>query len=266
MDRKRLPTFCFALLTYLAAVKTLLYLVGFLSNRFVSRGIDDGAVVSTPLAVAIDLALLLSFFVVHSLMARSWCKEQLARLVSPTAERSVYLLVSCVQLWLIFLLWKPLPGAVWQLRAPEWAGLVWAVAILGWLTSLLAIRNLDHLRLFGLRTAWQELRGQERDEETLVQRRIHGVVRNPMYLGFLVGIWATPEMSRGHVLFAVACSAYILLGVRMEERSLLRRYGAEYQLYRERVGRFLPRRPLFKPAASEGRRSTLPKEAAKETD
>ena len=215
--------------------------MGFLSNRFVSRGIDDGQVVAPFLALAIDLALLVSFFGVHSLMARSRFKERWVRIVSPGLERSVYILVSCLQLWLIFLLWRPLPEMVWHIRSPTWARLVWAVAILAWLTSLLAIRNLDYLRLFGLRRSWQALRGRETANETLVQTGVHGMVRNPMYLGFLVGIWATPEMSFGHLLFAVASSVYVVVGVRMEERSLLRQYGAEFQRYRERVGRFFPR-------------------------
>lgn len=234
-----LPGFVFALITYVVAVKTLLYLIGFLSNRFVSRGIDQGPETATTAALWINAALLLSFFVVHSLMARQAFKDRLHRVVDPIVERSLYIVVACLQLWLIFTAWRAMPHKVWHLEAP-WATAVWGVAIAAWLTSLLAIRNLDHVQLFGLRHPWQRLRGQPLRKDDLIENRIHGVVRHPMYLGFLVGVWATPEMSQGHLLFAGSCAIYILIGIAMEERKLLRQYGERYANYRQRVGGLIP--------------------------
>jgi len=56
-------------------------------------------------------------------------------------------------------------------------------------------------------------------------REANGWRKLPAVLGILIGIWAAPRMSAGHVVFAASLTAYILIGVRFEERSLLRDLG-----------------------------------------
>jgi protein-S-isoprenylcysteine O-methyltransferase Ste14 len=73
-------------------------------------------------------------------------------------------------------------------------------------------------------------------------------VRHPMMLGLLVAFWATPWMTAGHLLFAIAASGYIALGVRFEERDLRRQLGDVYGQYARRVPRFVPRPPKSVPA------------------
>lgn len=224
----------YAWLAYFLYARSLLYLIGFLAGWRVAKTIDGGAG-PWPRALLVDLTLLVAFAVPHSLLARPDVKQRLWGPVPPAAERSTYVLVSALSLAALIALWQPWPRVLWQVEAPALCWLLWTLFASGWLLGLAATKTHGHFRLFGVRAAWREARGQPAETPRLRTTGLYAHLRHPMYLGFLVGCWVTPSMTAGHALFAAVMTAYALLGARLEERDLAARFGEEYAAYRRRV-------------------------------
>jgi protein-S-isoprenylcysteine O-methyltransferase Ste14 len=124
---------------------------------------------------------------------------------------------------------------------------------MGWLIALFSTFQIDHFELFGLRQVVDALRGVADRMQAFKTPLLYRLVRHPLMLGLLLAFWATPHMTAGHLLFAVATTGYILIGVRLEERDLVAVFGASYEQYRQRVPMLLPRLPGGAPIAPETR-------------
>ena len=227
-------------LCYLAFLPTFLYAIGFTSGRVVPKAIDDGAPAPLAVALAIDVALLGLFAVQHSVMARPGFKRWWTRVVPKPVERSTYVLLASAVLALLFWQWRPLPMPVWQADDPALRVALDAVAALGWLTVLGSTFLLSHFELFGLRQVYNAMRGHTEPPPVLHTPGLYKVVRHPIYLGFLIAFWSTPDMTVGHLLFAIGCSGYILIGIALEERDLITTFGEAYRRYRREVRMLLP--------------------------
>jgi protein-S-isoprenylcysteine O-methyltransferase Ste14 len=237
----RIATFVYAVLSYAVFFATFLYAVGFVGNVVVAKSIDSGA--SGPLATAllVNAGLLALFALQHSVMARPAFKRAWTRLVPEPAERSTYVLASSVALIVLFWLWQPIGGVVWDMQSPVLRLTLLALCAAGWLTVLATTFLLNHFDLFGLRQGWLHLRGRPYTALVFRTPGPYRVVRHPLYVGWLLAFWATPTMTAAHLLFAVLTAGYILVAIRLEEADLLEVHGEQYRRYRARVGMLLPR-------------------------
>ena len=229
----------YALLTYALFLAVTVYSVFFFAGRGLPRTIDSGPQAPWPAAVAVDLGLLLLFAVQHSVMARPWFKRRWTRVVPAAAERSTYVLATCAVLILQFGLWRPLDGRVWTVRGPG-AWLLTAVYAAGWLLAFVATGLISHPDLFGLRQAWLHLLRRDYQPPAFTERGAYRWVRHPLMTGFLVVFWATPAMTTGHLLFAVAATGYIGAGLAFEEHDLRAQLGDVYRGYAARVPALVP--------------------------
>lgn len=226
---------------YAAFLVAILYGVGFVENFAVPTALDGRQSSSVSLAVAIDVALLALFAVQHSIMARPRFKVWWTSFIPHSIERSTFVLLTSLILLLLFWQWRPLDAIVWRVDNTIGSSVLLAVSLFGWLLALISTFLINHFDLFGLRQVYLSWRRQTYTNLPFRVVGLYRLVRHPMMLGFVIAFWATPRMTAGHLLFAVATTAYILVAVRfLEERDLVTALGEPYAAYRRRVPMLLP--------------------------
>jgi methanethiol S-methyltransferase len=236
----RAATLIYGLASYLIFSLSFGYAPAFVGNFLVPKSIDTGPDTAPAQAVLINVLLLAAFTIPHSVMARPAFKRWWTRIIPASCERSTYVLISSLLLILVFWQWRPIVSTVW--RVEGWpAAMLTAMFWLGWAIAMASTFQIDHFELFGLRQIVDALRGVAHRMQAFKTPLLYRLVRHPLMLGLLLAFWATPHMTAGHLLFAVINTAYILVGVKLEERDLVAVFGATYELYRRRVPMLLPR-------------------------
>lgn len=232
----------YAVIAYLAFLATALWAVAWVGDFLAPKTIDSGAPVDPASALLVDLPLLALFAVQHSVMARPAFKRVWARLVPPAIERATYVLASSVALLVLFAAWRPIPIVVWDVGPSTAArGAAWALYALGWVLVVASTFMIDHAHLLGLAQAWSALRARAEVEPSFRVVLLYRFVRHPLMVGFLVAFWATPRMTVGHLVFALATTGYVVVGVRLEEKDLERALGDGYRRYQKEVPMLVPR-------------------------
>lgn len=226
--------------SYLAFVLSFLYAIGFVGNIVVPRSIDHGVAAPIGQAIVVNLLLLGLFAVQHSVMARPVFKRWWTRVVPEPLERSTYVLLASLVLFLLYWQWRSMPAEIWDIRSQAGRLVVWALFWVGWLTVFSGSFMISHFDLFGLRQVYAVWQGKPQGDIGFRAPMLYRLVRHPLMLGFIVAFWAAPTMTAGHLLFAVTTTAYILIAVQFEERDLVALLGAQYRNYRQEVPMLLP--------------------------
>jgi protein-S-isoprenylcysteine O-methyltransferase Ste14 len=235
-----LVAFLYGIASYLVFFVTFLYAIGFVTGVLVPKTIDTGTVVPTSEALGINLLLMSIFAVQHSVMARKQFKRWWTKFVPKSVERSTYVLFSSLALILVCSEWRPMPTVVWDIDDPQIAMAVTALSFIGFLIVLSSTFLINHFELFGLHQVTNNFAGNPMPVPRFRTPLYYKFVRHPLYLGFIIAFWAAPVMTLGHLLFAAVTSAYILIGILLEERDLIDLFGDEYRRYKSRVSMLVP--------------------------
>ena len=236
----KIVAFLYGLTAYLIFFVTFLYAIGFTSGLVVPKTIDTGPVVPMEEALIVDILLMSLFAVQHSVMARRQFKQWWTRFVPASVERSTYVLCASLALILLFWQWRPISTVVWHVPDGQTAVAIMGLSFVGWLLVLLSTFLINHFELFGVHQVVTNLAGRTMAAPRFKTPVLYKVVRHPIYLGFIIAFWAAPVMTVGHMLFAAVTTAYIFVGIFLEERDLIELFGDEYRRYRERVAMLIP--------------------------
>ena len=236
----RASVLLYGIVAYAAFLATISYAAGFVGNFLVPKSIDS--VPTTPFwtALLINAGLLALFAVQHSVMARPLFKRWVTRFIPVATERSTYTLTASLALAVVFWLWQPMGGVVWEVNHPISRILLHAGCAFGWLLVLATTFLINHFDLFGLRQVWLHFCGRNYAALKFTTPGPYKLIRHPLYLGFFFAFWCTPTMSAAHLFFAVMTAGYILVGIYLEERDLQIAHP-EYVDYKQRTPMLVPR-------------------------
>ena len=231
----------YSVVVYAFFLATFTYAIFWVEGVFTPTTIDSGVPGDPVMSLVINGALLALFAVQHTVMARPSFKRWWTKVVPKEMERSTFVLAATLALALLLWLWRPLPDLVWSIEDPVMSAIVLAISWSGWALLLISTFLISHFHLFGLSQGWAKILKIKEGDGAFVTPLFYKWIRHPLYLGFILAFWAAPQMSVGHLFFAVMTTGYIFVGIWFEERDLVAHFGERYLTYRRQVGMLVPK-------------------------
>jgi len=239
MTRKSLML-AYAVGAYFLATASLVYIMGFLADFGVPKGISDGEATTPWVAILVDGVLVGLFGLHHSVTARTSFKRWWTKIIPAPIERATYLYMTAIMTALLVFFWRPVPITVWQVHSELAAGFIFAAYLAVWTMMSAATFHFGHFSFFGLAQAWQNFRQSPPKTSSMTARYLYALVRHPISLGWMLAPLVMPHLTVGHVVFAASTFVYIMLATPFEEADLINALGKPYIDYRNRVPIFVP--------------------------
>ena len=234
----------YSLVCYAIGVSALVGLILFIGDLYLPVTINHASSIapgfSGAVAIIWNLVLIAAWGYIHSLMADPRFKEKWTKIVPAAIERSTYLVFVGITTALLILLWAPLPHVIWDVSGTTFGTVLWVMFFAGWVITLLSTFMINHFHLFGLQQAFKGITETQSKTESFVTPMFYKLVRHPIMTGVFIGIWSAPEMTTGRLVIAIGMTAYILFGVRHEEKTLIADLGDDYLNYKKTTASIIP--------------------------
>lgn len=229
-------TFAYGLISYLLFVISVLWLIPFLGNVIVPKTVDTGPATLFSHALVINLILIGLFGVQHSVMARTAFKKWWTKIIPAPIERSTYVLLSSLLLLLLLWQWRPMLDTVWHVENTIGRALLIGIFWAAWLLELITWMP-PHFDLFGLRQAYL---GDQYIAPAWKITAFNRYVRQLPMTAYIIGFWAAPTMTVGHLILAIGITVYILAAIYAKERDMADALGEPYLEYKQNTPMLFP--------------------------
>ncbi len=229
----RVIYFIVSILCYVAGVGSMV-----LFFWFIQFGIDQTVAPFSWQAVISNTALFMIFPIQHSVLARTSIKEKIQKLGPPLLERPIYVATSGIAMLIIIFGWQRFGPFLYRFQTSLPFDLAFYFAIT---LILLAIRNLNHNSMFGLKQGYALWKKVELPDKGLQTSGLYGRIRHPLTSLLIIAMWSHESMTLSRLQWNALFTIYALLGTYFEERDLVKNFGQEYLDYRKRVPGFIPK-------------------------
>jgi len=237
---KQTALLAYSVVAYVLAIGSLVYLMGFLVDVGVPKGINDGAVDALWPSVFINVVLVSLFGVHHSITARASFKHWWTRFIPRPVERATYLYMTVSLTVVVIYFWQPIPGTIWHLDTGIASVLVICAYLATWAMMLASTFHFGHFSFFGLSQALDRFRNRPEVTTPFAARYLYALARHPISLGWMLTPWLTPHFTVGQLVWALSVTAYVLIATKYEEADLMAELGDDYRRYRDEVPMFIP--------------------------
>ena len=236
----------YGLFAYIISCLSIVYLIGFVGNAYVPKSIDTGPTSPFKEALLINIVLLAIFFLQHTLMARERFKRWICQFIPETIERSTFSLLSSLSIGLLFWQWRPITGVVWSVEDNILSIMINLLFYGGWIFAFYSTFLINHFHLFGLRQVYVNFKIGAIPSVHFKIRGPYKYVRYPILLGYLIALFSAVYMTFGHLLFSFSTSLFIINGIRLKDKDLLRLQPKKFLAYKNRVNTIIPIRLIIK--------------------
>ncbi|MFP4393685.1 MAG: methyltransferase family protein [Anaerolineales bacterium] len=188
-------------------------------------------------------AYFIGWALLHSALASLMVKRGCAKLFGEAFHRwyrLLFVLISVATLAPLLGLLAVSPIRILYAVPMPWRAAMLAGQIAAGIALVIATWQAGIAHFLGVAQALAEHPQASQERGKFQVRGFFRYIRHPLYLFAALVLWLTPVMTYGVFVLNILITLYFIISSIQEERVLHHEFGADYEVYREQVPRFLP--------------------------